>query len=506
MDQDGPPAAKKMRYSLRSTPARRKIATDNTHQHRYMLRSKTLERKKIYQNLMILNDDCLLKIIEFLKPMELSNMAQVNNRLKDLVKYHIQIKYKIQFAKNFELIPQNDTIRINLEVFKVFLSIFGEETQALKLFRYAFDRTYRDYSSLFEFVQKYCTNLKDLTLKDFSMWGLDRNFYKKLKILTLENCSVSRNWCKMPQLETLKLDQVIFRRWPEHTSVPVQRFGGLKEVQCSDVNIQNEDLKNLIKSNPKLKRLSVIKSYESSPKFFSALPILMNLEEFEFKKLQGCRMSDHELNSLVNLKKLKTLKFSYKNYSALELVNGFIKNDIGIENLELSNGRFDDKAADRISELQTLKVLKLNDMNGLNASHLIQMANALKMLEELQIKTDSHITQDDIKEIVDAAKHLKCLKIDVPKFALDVVTYRALLVTIQEREKQNKPLELMIYGNEKQLLVPNEMMTDQNEEWFVVKQIEGKKNRLVEDLTSTVGPPPPRYEDDFERRRLLLLL
>lgn len=73
------------------------------------------------KNLMILNDDCLRELFNYLKPMELANFAFVNVRLNILIKRYTQAKYKVPFVPNFDVAPYVQTVRINLDVLQAFL-------------------------------------------------------------------------------------------------------------------------------------------------------------------------------------------------------------------------------------------------------------------------------------------------------------------------------------------------------------------------------------------------
>lgn len=504
MDENGSPPAKRTRYSLRDTPARREHAEQ---QNRKALekRKRAAKRSTKFDDL---NDYCLLEIVKFLQPNDLLSAAHVNKRLNAVVKSHIHVKHKISFDENSGIRPDNVATRINLPLLELFLGVFGNDIKALSLHRRIFDATFDDFKSMFEvftFIQKYCTTLERLTLNGFGTCGLNRTFFKRLKALTLVNCSVSRDWCKMVHLQELDLEQVIFRRWPKGADIPVQHFRQLKYVRLCDTNLTNADISRLINSNALIQRLSVVKSFETTVKFIDALPKLERLNEFEFKKQDGNPklVSLKRLSSVINL---KTLKFSLPNHSASVLLNGLVENGVAIEHLELSNGQFDDFAAENISKLARVQVLKFNDMLGLNATQLLQITRELKMLKQLQIKTSATISQNELVDMVKAANKLKCLKIDAPGYALDTGTYQALLATIQQRKKK-APLELMIYGKRKQLLVPNEMLTDQNEKWLVVKEMNRSNDRLDEDLTPKVGPAPPQYyyyssdDDDYYYNR-----
>lgn len=107
------------------------------------------------QSLMMLVDDCLLAIFDYLKPVDLINVAHTNVRLNKLVIWYVQKKSKVEFVPNGDWIERD---RINVEVLQVFLGIFGGQIQSLTLNRKSFDNTFNDFKSVDQilcFIQKY---------------------------------------------------------------------------------------------------------------------------------------------------------------------------------------------------------------------------------------------------------------------------------------------------------------------------------------------------------------
>lgn len=520
-EQSSPP--KRMRYNLRSTAARQKNTNPLPIEQQPGCSSDAKENvpqtgseiaEKAEKNLMTLNDHCLLAIFDFLNLMEQCVVAHVNKRLNALVKFYIQTKYHVRFENDFDLIPHKG--RINVEVAKAFFQIFGNEITKLKLTRDSFDEKFNDFHSMYEIfdsMQKHCNDIKKFTLQGFGTGGLQ--IFKHLEELTLEKCSVSRDWCKMNELKTLRMDKVIFRRWPLQYShrdygdppippipIPVTSFGNLIEVRLSDVNLGNDILGKFLTNNRKIKILSIVKCLETSPHFFGSLVQLKKLKEFEFKKRMGNALH-YSYNDLHKLKNLKVLKLSFYDAPAQAFFEGFIKNGIVIEHFEFRGGRFNDETVSGIVQLQTLKVLKLYEVANLNESHILRIVDELKQLEELHIEMKSaHITPDALKEIVNAANRLTCLKILAPgRFNLDADTFQAILTTLQQRDQKNA-LELTVYGDGKQSLsVPDELLKEENVKWLKVTVLDRNTNRLYEDLTSKVrfNPPQPSYsESDSE--------
>lgn len=464
------------------------------------------------EGLMVLDDYCLMEIFDILKPADLSKIAFVNKRLNALTKTYIQNKYHIRFAADFHLASD---ILINLDILETFLHIFGDEITALTLTRSSFDHTFNDYSSMAKilyFIQNCCTNLKEFTLKGFGTCGFNHKFFEQLNAFTLEKCSVTRDWCKMTKLEKLELNQVIFRRWPVYSHgyreyggyrqavpIPVDCFGRLKVLRLIDVNMGNDVMKKLINSNRSLEVLSIVKCLEVSDYLFEHLKNLSHLKELEFKKSPKTSFPTF-VRPLTIFKKLKVFKFTYSNYSVSELLNGFINNGVAIEHLELGGGRFDDASITCFEKLQTIKVLHLNGMFGLDETKMLSIAKNLKLLEEFQIKRSLAISRKGIVDFTREANRLTCLKVDSTGAEFNIETYQAILTAIQEHEHPTI-LELTVYKNGDESMLLNEILEGQNEKRIVVKEVnrESVTAEWFEDLTSKVThAPPQRYHDSSD--------
>lgn len=107
-------------------------------------------------SLLVLNDDCMLKLFDFLNPLNLSNMAHVNKRLNALAKFYMRLKYKIAVYMDFERKSTNIQADMNVKMVEKYLYTLGKQMTKLKLSWDSFDRTFNNFSSLrrvFSFIQ-----------------------------------------------------------------------------------------------------------------------------------------------------------------------------------------------------------------------------------------------------------------------------------------------------------------------------------------------------------------
>lgn len=428
MSKDGPPAAKQTRYDLRGSY--RVVALPEPEPKR------KLPNKK---NLMDLNDYCLLDLFDHLRLFELRSISQVNVRLSDLAMRYVRIKSRCNVQPNGSFdFKTSDGQWMTSQAVQLCLTIMGHQIYSLK-----FTGPYLNiYSNIF--------------------WNYSYNQNWRMK----EHCS---------ELKSVTLENLYSKR-----EIVLDMFSGLEELRVNNVNVGNFTIIQILENNSTLKKLSIVNGRQTSTFFFDKLFRLQDLEEFEFKKfLQIRKVID--LSYLLVLKKLKVFKFGFAEttYSALDLLNGFVKNGIAIEHLDLENGCIADGSAEAIARLKTIKILKLNKMNGLLEAHVIHIAKELTLLEEIHVRTVANISQNGIHEIVNYAKRLSCFKIDAIGVELCPEIYRKILTAIHDRPEQIK-LELWIYGND----LPFSLLDQTpNERWLVVQQLNRKSNDLFEDLT-----------------------
>lgn len=449
------------------------------------------------KNLMILNDDCLLKLFEFLSLNDIGNVANVNVRLNDQAKRYIRLKFKRLFNVNqdesaLDLTTYDDA---DLNAVRLLLRIYGVEISSLKISKGEMFTSYTHAPNLLSMVQDHCDELKVLTLKGYGMCGLNKTFFQTLEKLTLDDCSVARDWCEMKNLRTLELIQTIFRRWPTYgyskfsyefgppkpISIPLIQFVGLVKLRLKDVNIDNNHVQEMINKNLQLRSLAIVKCIGVSNSILAAVGRLKNLEELEYKKRgeNGVYLSEDSLSAL---KKLKILKLTVNAYSTSKMFNRFVKNGIALEHLELGAVYFDGKI-DCITQFQAIKVLKFNTLIGLDQSHIVDIVKQLNELEKLCVKINKPMNQSSLVQIVQHSNRLDCLSVEAPKLKVNLETCQTIREMVQKRGP-NSRLELTIHGNgnsdDKWLIV--------NDKWLIVKIL---KANLFDELKSKVTMMPP---------------
>lgn len=439
------------------------------------------EQGNIINNLMDLNDNCLLHILGFLNSDDLTQIAIVCKHLYRLARFYFGLIYK-RFS--FSSLSGHGTVP--MDVVRRIFRIFGDQMISMSLMNTHFDDRRSILQEFAAAERLNCfKNLKELSLNGFEISNdaLPDTLFQRIEALELANGWIGWRSKQLANLKRLKLFKMR-SAFGDAFNAPF-----LEELLLESNNtFLIDDFKAFLSAHPGIKKLSIVNSKQLAADVFSAIGELKNLNELEFQQLiqhsslRG-ELFQENLNHLSPLSKLKTLKFNCVENSVSNLLEKFVANGINLEHLELANGPLDERKFECIVQLKMLKVLKLNQMKGLDYTNILGFAKNLKMLNEFHIKTDAHITPSTILKMIHEANMLSTLKVDCQNFLLDLPTYLDILTRIQKRDGGIK-LNFTIYGNGAQLLVPTNVTNGSNENWLCVKELDRSQHKLFQHNTS----------------------
>ncbi|XP_031626496.1 uncharacterized protein LOC116342858 [Contarinia nasturtii] len=458
-----------------------------------------LRKKNRVDKLTDLNDDCLLSILEHMNPVTLTTFAETSDRMNGLARYHFRLKYKC--FDFISLIGVNN--EVNYGMAKQLFKIFGDLMTSLNLARYLFANQNDNLSyDLLNLIKHHCCNLKTLKLEDIfietqNMQKLNALF-EPIETLVLDNCSFQQHnigFGNMKHLKKLKMSEFNCS-WKKTIG---RNFEELEQIEFDSCHgLLNEYLETFIKANQMLKSLTVTECMYVTSNVFSAISSLKQLEEFEFK---SSRLAENtiqtDLMHLAALKNLKVLNLDCMKSSVAQLLQNLVKNSIQIEHLELANGTMNDDTLASINKMKTIKILKLNEIAELTENQVVGFTKELNQLEQLHIKTNAKVTKYSLTAMVQNAVRLSCIKIDSPALHLDTYTYDMMLASIRKRD-ENIKLDLTIYGNCEQILVPEiKQLNDQNDRWFCVKELDRTHNHVFPKWSSNGQGSDDEEDDEF---------
>lgn len=489
------PPEKRMRYNLRNAPK-----VEEPKKSRYMLRStakrdgivikikdvelprrrKTQSNKSNPKQLMDVNSDCLLKMLEYMGPYDLSNLAETNKRFYDLAQYQFWRKYR---TFNCTLLLEDDGL-VNLEKFERVLRIFGHHIVSLTVSMFLFVEEADTSLNLLLLISRYCgANMNFLSLDGFiltEMLAGDafsarlKDMFNRIEHLVFMNGWIDWTSDSMKKLKTLKLMEV-----DSHWNFLSLKLPAIKEFQLMFMDyIESEILSEFLEINTSIRYLSIVQCFGISSSMYKTIG-KMNLKELEFQQygVVSEELFQRDLNYISSLKKLKTLKINCMKHSVSSFLAKLVRNDVDLVHLELSNGLFDTDTFENINKLKKLKILKFNEMIDITNSFIMGMAKQLHSLTEFHIKSYGYITRSAIRTLVRDLHQLECLKVDTPYFELDLDTYNEMLSVIQKRTNK-KHVKLTIYdsGDNEQMLVPRTVINGPNQKWLQIQVLDRRWN------------------------------
>lgn len=444
------------------------------------IRRKTRRNKPNPKQLMDVNSDCLLKMLDYMGPYDLSNIAETNKRFYDLAQYQFWRKYR---TFNCTLLLEDDGL-VNLEKFERVLRIFGHHIVSLTVSMFLFVEEANTSLNLLLLISQYCgVNMNFLSLDGFILTEIfaEGTLSAQLKVLfnQLEHLVFMNGWIdwtsgSMKKLKTLKLMEV-----DSHWNFLSLKLPALKDFQMMFMDyIEPKMLSQFLEINTSIRYLSIVQCFGISSNMYKTIG-KMNLKDLEFQQygVVSEELFQRDLNYISSLKRLKTLKINCMKHSVSSFLAKLVENNVGLIHLELSNGLFDTNTFENINKLKTLKILKFNEMIDITNSFIMGMAKQLHSLAEFHIKSYGYITRSAIRALVRDAHQLDCLKVDTPYFELDLDTYNEMLSAIQKRIYK-KHVKLTIYnsGDNDQMLVPRAIINGPNQKWLQIQVLDRRWN------------------------------
>lgn len=217
-----------------------------------------------------MNDDCVFYIFKKLDVKSLINLYGTSNKeVNRLMREFFDQELHIKYAANFNSSIHFTEVQSNTNLFVKYLMVFGHEIYSLQLNSESFDNfDWYEVRNIFDIIDAHVPNIRVLKLQNFYMRNLSGSFLRQLEELTLIDCSVTRQWDSMENLQTLRLIRCIYRPWPKrriggnadfdpwgfdyiHQTAPFPTycFRRLVHVIIDDVNINERSLAHLIQRN-----------------------------------------------------------------------------------------------------------------------------------------------------------------------------------------------------------------------------------------------------------------
>lgn len=391
-------------------------------------------------SLMILNDDCLLYLLEFFNVLDLIKIRGTCTRLDTLIDRFCQKYVNFDFGTlSFEL-PTELTLMNARDI----LSFLGPNMKSLKIDGTDFSINTNANRSI-EWISRFCKNLDSLELENFT---LSRPILKKLTpvIQNLKSFSIGDSTKVGDELGTCfngasRLEEVkISGNW-EITGKCLKKVSNLKSlsVNCCG-NLQPKPFKEALEKNTTLKKLEICRCDRIDDSIVNFIvDHVQGIEELSMSNIYPCMSNYSRFAELPHLKKLSV---EFHRFAPIDdLLKKLSTNNI-LEELRHNGGSSHEinPTIEHISKLTNLKVLSMAFNSNITDTELKLLKN-LSKLESLSIPGAFKVTADGLLSLLSHTKYLKFL--DVSQIQVDD---KFLEKVIHMWKQESRPkLEIILY-------------------------------------------------------------
>lgn len=358
-------------------------------------------------NILHLNDDCLLMICDYLELMDLLALKKSCSRMESITAETFK-RYKIL---DFDIDPMDKKYLTLLDA-KNILTEIGPYVEHLFIAR---DRFLKPSVRILNLIPRYCPNLKELDINDFSikpktLSGFDEVF-KSLEGLTLVACSIEDTIGRSLKLAT-KLERLDLSENSEITgkclaSVNDQlKYLNLESCQ----NIQGKPFTTFATNHKLLEYLNITCCSRLTSGAIKAIASSMTELKHLVCNNQYEGVDQASMALLARMPSLRKIQFKINGYNTIDhMLEGFAEMN-QLEHLDLSDGLFTSIDYNVLSRLTNLKELKLNYKLDFADKHLAKLCSTGRFIE-LHIAGCTKITDKQLIEFIRKNPQLKLLDI-----------------------------------------------------------------------------------------------
>lgn len=364
--------------------------------------------QKVDQNVngtvLMLNDDCLLKILKYLPALDLLRAEKVCWRFRNVAE---------MCYKSFKVFDSKDYEQFSVVNLRALLYNIGPYVQTLKVqFQY---NSSRSTQRLLRFAALYCTNV---TTMQFT--GIDvsyktkniQNLFRNLTKLEIESCSVADQdliyLLKASENKTIT-DVNLSRNFSLSGRCLAQLGTNVKVANlysCS--NIQRIHFIDFLRDNSGLEELNVVMCDTFNGDCIEEIAKLTNLRKLA---ISNGYTGVTNYSALKSLKSLRHLDIQYVHHGAMDtLLLVLSEAEVPLEILEFSCGPMTKSALTALLSFKTLRVLKLNRKKDCD-DEVVRKIATLKTLEEFSIAACHDLTDDGVMELVRLNTNLRFLDV-----------------------------------------------------------------------------------------------
>ncbi|XP_037024864.1 uncharacterized protein LOC119066463 [Bradysia coprophila] len=329
------------------------------------------------RNILVLNDDCLYHIYEFLPIIDWCSLRDTCTRFRTISDDQFNRR-----SKTFKLSQISDRDRLKLSEVKRVLRTFGKSMKTLSINQNHFAKL-MDWNGLAPFLERYCESLVDLELVSFRLTAKTvvqcRRLFSNLQRLVIDKWDNRYRF----NVETFSTCLV------ECTSLTELVFIGLDDITedsfaCSHMKylksfelrgcygLSDKAFKSFLTKNCQLTQVKLFdvrfrNQHDNQSGIEDVANTLPKIEALSLNFEMGFVQNVMPVTGMTSLKKLE-VNLEHVTYNImLELLRGLAEHS-NIEDLHLAHFKCSKEMIGLLSSIKRLKILKFTNTNHLHGN------------------------------------------------------------------------------------------------------------------------------------------
>lgn len=385
-------------------------------------------------------DDCILKIVDYLSPVDVVNLASSCTRFFEFARSNIFSKFvKVQLDSKYCKKIEGKTI--TNEILETMMMVFGATVEHIELNCLVFACSY------LKIVLEKCPRLHTLNIKQhvFTKEEIETisNVSTNIRVLILNSCKNVKAFHTLPifpKLREIKLRWTITT--PDELLLRHDVLPNLTELELVDFNFKST---SELKSNFELMGLNMRSLKLIGGEYDSIFREIAPLIIMKLKNIESFTICISDVSSLLCLTELNHLK--YLSISGIcccvnltELLNRLSARGI-LEALKLDGGTYMNDFP-QFQKLRILRILRLNMCNG-SSVNLIK-ACVIPLITHLWIGSMRDMTDDMLVALYAFKKSLIELRVSNEKRLITFSAIQQIIDYLRYRGADRPHLKLTI--------------------------------------------------------------
>lgn len=370
---------------------------DQWHQPDFKDAHEMVVDPKVDQNIagtiLMLNDDCLLKVLKCLPTLDLLQAEKVCWRFRSVAE---------MVYKSHKVFDSEEYYMLDVPHLRSLLYNVGPYVQTVRV-KFHFNSS-RNVQVL-RFAALYCSNVTVLQLCGIEVSYRVKNvqnLFRSLTKLEIEACSVKDQ------------DLIYLLQASENNTITEINFSSnqllngkclplLSNVRVANLyscsNMQPRYFMNFLKENKDLEELNIVLCDQLNVDCIRQISKLSNLKKLAISNGYSSIHLNSSYSALKELKSLRHLEIRYVNYGVLDNMLLEFSKEVPLEYLDLSCGPMTKTLLQALLNFTTLRGLKLNRKKDCDDEVIMKIAK-LKTLEEFSIAACHNVSDEGVLQLV----------------------------------------------------------------------------------------------------------